>query len=233
MVWAAAQASVAARGLLAGQVVTVGVLGCGLVGQLMLAGVVRFVPGVSHVSLYAGPGGAPLVAGVLDQLDLAGVGFVPAEAAAEAVRGANLVIVCDDTGVADLRIECLSPHCVVVNASGVDLPEELVDRVDAIYVDDMWLLNTHRHRWFVRSHHAAAGSAGARPGGSGDGPRRARVCGEVGRLPVGRPGPYVNRVVLVELLGEDAALPAPEYAPAGLGPAEAGVPLRMIVNDRE
>jgi hypothetical protein len=210
-VWSAA----AARRLLAGQVVTVGVLGRGLAGQLMLAGVVRYVPGVSHVSLYGGSGHVRIEPRVVDGLDLAGVGFVVAGTAGEAVRGANLVIVCDDTG-ADLRIERLSPHCVLVNAGGVDLPDELVDQVDAIYVDDTRLLGTHRHRYFVRAH-AAAVPAPARGRCTLGGPaaHRVRVLGDFRRLRTGRRRPHAEQIVLVELLGDDlTTTPAtPEFTP--------------------
>jgi Ornithine cyclodeaminase/mu-crystallin family len=214
---AAAESSLAARRLLAGQVVTVGLLGADLVGQLMLAGIVRYVPEISHVSLYAGDRRPRIVPGVLDQLDLAGIGFAPAGSAADAVRGANLVIACDGTGLPDLRMELLSRQCVVVNASGIDLPDDLVHRIDAIYVDDLRLLASSPHRYFARSHLATTTAGFGRRRGIGEGRQRAvRVSGDFHRLTAPRRRPPADRVVLVELLCDDAVFRTLEYAPANV-----------------
>jgi ornithine cyclodeaminase/alanine dehydrogenase-like protein (mu-crystallin family) len=149
---AATLSALAARQTLAPTVVTVTVLGASPAAQLQLAMIARHVPDVSHIAVCPGEAGPiSIEPRVLDQVDLAGIGLSIASGLADAVLGANLVVVSAD-GPWPLETRQLPKGAVVVNASGQDLPDRLVHDVDQIYVDDAGRLADHEHRYFVRSH---------------------------------------------------------------------------------
>lgn len=172
----AARCAFVARHLLDHMVVTAGVIGSGLTAQFTLAVLAQRVPGVSHVALCSGD--ATIEPRVADLLDLVGTGFTAVDKADEAALGANLVIALG-APAADLRAGDLTPRTVLVNASGTDLPAELVDRAGESYVDRMGLLGAHEHRHVARS--------------------RSILRGDFRQMLGGRPGP-LDHLVLVELL---------------------------------
>jgi hypothetical protein len=100
------------------------------------------------------------------------------------------------------------------NASGADLPDDLIVYVDALHVDDLRLLDTRRHRSFVQSHRARVPGCPSRRCDSSSHRRKVRVLGEVRRPLTYRRPAHVSQVVLVELLDDGiAASPrTPEFA---------------------
>lgn len=198
---AAALSVLAARKLVVPGVVTAAVLGSGPAAQAALSLVARYVPGLSHVAVW--PAGDPLRPAirpkVLDQLDLAGVGSLVTTTVAEAVFGATLIIT---TSAGQLRPGQLSKGSVLINASRVDLPDELVDSMDQLYVDELRLVGEHPHRHFAQAYLASAGGTSAPPGQVRV--RRDRLVeADLGQLLAmthqGRG--HLDHVVLVELLG--------------------------------
>jgi hypothetical protein len=172
----AARCAFVARHLLDRMVVTAGVIGSGLAAQFTLGVIAQRVPGVSHVALCSED--TVIEPRVVDLLDLVGIGFTVADKADEAALGANLVIALGPPA-ADLRAGALTPRAVLVNASGTDLPAELVNRAGESYVDWMGLLGAHEHRHVARS--------------------RSILRGDFSQMLAGRPG-HLDHVVLVELL---------------------------------
>ncbi|HEX6354997.1 hypothetical protein [Actinophytocola sp.] len=201
---AAALTAVAARELLMSAGVTMAVFGPAGVAQPQLAVVARHVPDISHVALCSASMGTEHVEPRLaDQLELSGIGLSVVPTVAEAVFGANLVIATDHTAtandLAELRIDQLARGALLVNATGTDLPSDLVDQVDQIYVDDMGLLDHYPERDVVAAHQAE-------PAGGGVVTRSAtdrRITSDLAQLLTGRHS--VRRgtgdIVLVELLG--------------------------------
>jgi hypothetical protein len=128
----AALAAAAARVFVSPRVVTVSVLGSGLAARLSITALATHVPGVSHVAVH-GPHGVP---GTLaDQLHGAGIGLTVTECGAEAVFGANLVVLAGPQPRANWQ---LPTGAVVVNATGRAMP--LDAPVDQVFVDDRRLL---------------------------------------------------------------------------------------------
>ncbi|MFD9733233.1 hypothetical protein [Umezawaea sp. NPDC059074] len=194
---AAALTALAARHLLAPGVVTASVIGSGLAARLQMMVIARHVPDVSHIAACAvnGDRDLPVWTGVVDQLDHAGIELAVTNHVDEAVFGANLVAItgCD----ADLvRVDHLSKGAVVVNATGRDLPDHLVDGANQVYVDDSTRMGSAAHRHFART--VAHGSSSAR--------RHDGIEADLGAVLIGEhPGrTRVDHVLLVELLSPNA-----------------------------
>lgn len=200
----AALAALAARELMMPGGVTVAVVGTATAIRLHLAVIARHMPDISHVAVHQADAGADGQAAAIpldlvDQLELSGVRLTVAGTAADAVFGANLVVVAGDGPAGDhldaLRLGRFARGTVLVNATGHDLPAELVDRVEDVYVDDLGLLADHSRRQVVAAH-LAAEADGSVPG-------EPRIVTDLGLLLTGRVGPRrrVDGIVLVELLG--------------------------------
>jgi ornithine cyclodeaminase/alanine dehydrogenase-like protein (mu-crystallin family) len=185
MVRAAALSALAARELATHGVVTAAVLGSGPAAELQLTMSARYVPGISHLAVWQVPDGrrSAIAPRVLDQLELAGIGLSFSASVAEAVFGANLIIsVCDR--LESLEIGQLARGALVVNATAQDLPNDLVDGVDQVYVDDIELVGANSERYFVKASH------------------RRQVAADLGqvltRAHLGRR--HIDDILLVELL---------------------------------
>lgn len=206
----AALIALAACELLVPGGLTVAVVGRSGPTQPQLAVIVRHVPDISHVALWlTDVASTALVPPELrDQLELNGIRVSVATSLADAVFGANLVIVAGDGARRDeldsLQFGQVAGGAVLVNASGHDLPAELIDRIDDVYVDDLTLLETNWDRLVVAAHRTATGDVG-----SG---HDTRIVADLGLLLLGRER-YPRRAgatVLVELLG--VAEPSAEFA---------------------
>ncbi|GAB3463473.1 hypothetical protein [Actinophytocola sediminis] len=151
----AALTAVAARELLVGGAVTVAMLGPANSVQTQLAVIARHVRDISHVALQL-DGEQTIEPKLADQLELSGIGLSIVETVAEAVFGANLVVATDhgstSTGLGRLRLDQLARGTVLVNATGADLHDDLVDQVDQVYVDDFMLLDQFPRRRVVATH---------------------------------------------------------------------------------
>jgi ornithine cyclodeaminase/alanine dehydrogenase-like protein (mu-crystallin family) len=201
---AAALAAVAARELLVAGGVTIAMLGPAGDAQPQLSVVSRHVRDISHVALCSASMGTNEVEPKLaDQLELSGIAVSVVPTVDDAVFGANLVIATNPTAsgndVADLRIGKLARGALVINATGRDLPSELVDQVDQVYVDDLGLLDYYPERNVVATHRAerTARTATMRRGA---GPA---IAGDLAQLLTGRHSGRrrPSDIVLVELLG--------------------------------
>lgn len=199
----AALATLAARELVAPGVVTAAVLGSGFVAQASLSLIARNLFGLSHVAVCPDSEdlNIPLAPRVVDQLDLAGVGWLMTTAVAEAVFGATLIVA--TIGRARwLEIGQLPKGAVLINTTGEDLPDDLVDAVDQIYVDDATLIEHNPHRYFARKHLGKPTDTGksTRRASSGRSPQVVADLTEV--LTGAHPGrTHVDHILLVELLG--------------------------------
>ena len=194
----AALAAIAARCLLPPGGVTVAMLGSADTAQPQLSVIARYVPDISHVALCL-PGEAPAVEPKLvDELELSGIGLSVVPTLAEAVFGANLVIVtdhgADSHGLDSLRLGQLAHGAVLVNATGNDLPDHLVEPVDQVFVDDFRLLQDHADRAVVAAHLSSPTGGVSR-----------RITADLGQLLTRRHAGRLHNddVVLVELLGVD------------------------------
>lgn len=123
------------------------------------------------------------------------------------VHPANLLVIAE-LGWARLDLGHLHPGMVIINATRRDLPEELLDEVDRVYVDDIGLLEHNQHRTFVRWHLAGSGGrpdSRHRPPGGHRGPvarwrYERRIDTDLGHvLAGGRGRPDADDVILVEL----------------------------------
>lgn len=199
----AALAVAAARELVAPGVVTAAVPGAGTAAQAALMLIARFVPGLSHVAVcpVGGEPDEPIQPRVLDELDLAGVGWLVTTEISEAVFGATLIVSSAGTALWS-DVGQLPKGAVLVNTTGEDLPDELVDAVDQIYVDDLRLIEVNSHRYFARMHMAGS-STGSTAHHRTDGRRHRRVEADLPQVLTGaHPGrTHVDHVLLVELLG--------------------------------
>lgn len=207
----AALAALAARALVTPGVVTAAVLGSGFAAQPPLAVIARHVPGISHLAVCpaspASPAGPdrlartdgwrqPVRPMVLDQLDLSGIGLSITSAVSDAVFGATLVVAAA-AGLHRFRLGQLTRGAVVINAAGEDLPDELVDGVDQLYVDDAALLERNVHRSFVRRHLAGMAVGSRRP---------VTIEADLGQVLTGAHAgrTHIDDILLVELLGGNA-----------------------------
>lgn len=133
--------ALAARYLLSPGLVTASILGYGGTTYAPLLLIARHVPQVSHVSVYAGAERTgPPDPRVIDELELAGIALSAAGSRDDAVFGASLVVITDPAGVAGPPMHP-AKGAVLVNATGRDLPEEVVGRVGHVFVDDLALLS--------------------------------------------------------------------------------------------
>lgn len=202
----AALTALAACQLLTPGVVTVTVLGSGVAARLQLAVITRHVPDVSHIAVCTagGRGEWPVTIRLVDQLVLAGIGLTVTHRVDEAVFGANLVVVAGD-GHADVRYRQLPKGTVLVNATGRDLPHELVDAVDQVYVDDLRLLDGNLHRYFVRMHTREQEPRRGAPHRHTCWPRHRRIESDLVQVFTGKHAGRTSfdDILLVELLGAD------------------------------
>jgi ornithine cyclodeaminase/alanine dehydrogenase-like protein (mu-crystallin family) len=155
---AAALAAVAAREMLVAGGITMAMLGSVDDVQAQLSVVARHVPDISHAALCsASMGTKELDQKLVDQLELSGIGLSVVPTVVDAVFGANLVIATSHRAaapdLADLRIGDFARGALLVNATGDDLPAELVDQVDQVYVDDLGLLEGYPDRHVTGSRH--------------------------------------------------------------------------------
>jgi ornithine cyclodeaminase/alanine dehydrogenase-like protein (mu-crystallin family) len=151
MFHSASLVAVAARELLVPGGITVALLGVTPATQPQLAAVTRHVPDISHVAIcHAGDlRSSPLEPRLVDLLEHRGIQLSAGTVAADAVFGANLVVVFPDgVDLTPLRIGTLARGAVLVNASGRTMPAELATDLDEVYVDDMRLVDQrgHHHR---------------------------------------------------------------------------------------
>jgi ornithine cyclodeaminase/alanine dehydrogenase-like protein (mu-crystallin family) len=157
MIQGAALASLAARKLLTHGSVTLGLVGPAPEVYLCLAVIARHVFDIGHVVVC--PVGErraePVEPTALDQLDRAGIGLLVTDDVRETAFGANFLVIAGHRR-AHLEVEHLINGALLVNLTGHDLPDGLVDNVDQIYVDDAGSLEDNRHRHFVRRHLASS-----------------------------------------------------------------------------
>jgi ornithine cyclodeaminase/alanine dehydrogenase-like protein (mu-crystallin family) len=198
----AALAAVAAHELLLAGGVTVAVVGSDESVQPQLSVIARHVPDISHVALCLPGGWRKVEPKLADQLELSGIGLSVVPTLAEAVFGANLVV----AGAACQHLDALRPGqlargAVLVNGTGKDLPADLVDQVNQVFVDDIGLLDAHLDRRVVAAHLAPPVlGAPELDGGFGR-----RITADLSQLLTGRHAGRVRTddLVLVELLGVD------------------------------
>ena len=112
---------------------------------------VRHVSHISHLAVHrAADAGAPYDADLLDEFELAGTGLSTTPDARRAASGATLLVLAERAD--ELRLGWPHRGLLLVNASGQDLPDAVLDAVDQAYVDDMRLLAENGHRAVVRGH---------------------------------------------------------------------------------
>src|ERR1700741_997509 len=145
MFQAAALAALAARELLVRGGVTVAMLGTSRAASPQLAVIARHVPDISHVAVrLAEPAESSLPVRLPELLELSGIRLSLASTVAETVFGANLVVASEDEerpqDLSGMRVSQLARGVVLINSTGRDLPDALVDQVDELYVDDLTLL---------------------------------------------------------------------------------------------
>lgn len=217
MAHAAALCALATRELLPPGGITVAMLGTRQAIQSQLPVIARHVPDIVHVAVRvtdsdSGSGSDTeetdaLEPRLVDELDLAGIGLSMVTALSDSLFGANLVVVVSEEaltdGVEQAGVNHLARGTVLVNASGHDLPTDLVDHADQIYVDDLALLPAHPDRYVVARHLRHVNSGAAWPGGHGHAPT---ISADLGLLLAGaHPGREQHAdTLLVELLSVHA-----------------------------
>jgi hypothetical protein len=206
--------ALAAGRLLASGPATVGLLASVEAAQVYLVMMARHRSDVGHVALSPPVGRTDTVdIRVLELLDQAGINLVVTADRDDAVRGANLVIAAGP-GHDQLSPGQLARGALLVNATGTDLPDDLVDGVDEIYVDDLGLLEENQHRHFVRVHMGSRSPARPESRLEHDGWHRPtsawrslrHIEADLGQLLNGEhPGrTHQDNILLVELLGTRA-----------------------------
>lgn len=208
MIHAAALAALATRELLAPGGVTVAMLGTRFATQLQLAVLAQHVPDIVHVAVRVTDAdeAEALEPRLIDQLDLAGIGLSVVPAVRDSLFGANLVVAASEDaltdGPAEAGVHDLVRGTLLVNASGHDLPTDLLDHVDQIYVDDLALLPEHTDRYVVSRHWTHAATEHSWKGGDA---RPPAIAADLGLLLAGaRPGrEQQDDIVAVELLSVD------------------------------
>ncbi|MBC6447382.1 hypothetical protein [Actinokineospora xionganensis] len=199
--------ALAARELHVPGVITAAVFGSAAVAGRYLSVIARCVPNLSHVAWHGARTAGQLGQGVLDRLELAGIGVTATDDMRRAAFGAGLLVLAP--GADPLRIGPLSPGVLLANATGTDLPDELPAGADQLYVDDLALVDENAHRNFVAMrrerpeairHHEGWHRRQSRWRGE------RRIEADLGAVLAGaHPGrTHVDDVVLVELLGADA-----------------------------
>lgn len=201
----------AARELLPGGEVTVGVIGAGVLARTHIELLAGALPAFTSVKLYDQAAGRArrLRDDLMPRLP---VKIEVAESARAAIEGASLVIPATTTTTGYISYDWLAPGCVVVNVSLDDVLEDAVRRVDQIFVDDWELIAADTQRLLGRMHRA----------GTLTGPRQERtraataVDAELGDIFTGRhPGRgRAADIILVNPFGmaiQDIALAAEVY----------------------
>ena len=217
MIWAAGLAGLAARVLAAPGVATAAVFGSGAALGLQVSVLARYLPALGHVTVPRVPSrrladGGPSVRA---QLDLAGIGLSAIRGPRRAALGANLVVLAASArGAPDIGPP--APGALVVNAAGRDLPGQVLDRIDRVYVDDLALIAGNQHRDFLRVRPAGREAPPLLRNREGwyrpeAGPRARPVEADLGDVLDGASPGRANEeeVLLAELLGAaavDAAL---------------------------
>ncbi len=198
----ASMVALAARDLVAPGVLTAAVLGFGPVTWASLTLVERNLTGFSHAALCTTGGSVPRA--VTEPLERAGIGWSTPSSVSEAVFGATLVVATVVTARWDGVVR-LPGSATVINTTGLDLPDRLVDAVDQVFVDDLDLIGRNPHRHFARMHMIGSGEAPRPPGRPGEHRRHRRVRADFAELLAGgRAGrSHADEVLLVELLGTD------------------------------
>lgn len=178
---AAALSGLAARKLAAPGLGVAAVLGFGLAAQVHLRMIIRHLSAVSKINVCDGP----IESTVLDRIDLAGIQLAVAADPGDVVLGANQVLVVS-SAPGRLEVGRLTRGALVVNAANEDLPDDLIDAVDQVYVDDAALIAEHPDRYFVRAHRG--------------------IDADLGQVLAGvHPGrTHLDQIVLVELLSANA-----------------------------
>lgn len=151
--YATTMLALAASSLLAAKEATVALLASGDAVRCHLTMLACHIEGIGHISLTsASDRSLTSVDGrVLDLLDRAGIELSVVSTVGEAVWGANLLIA-TGPGHSRLTYAQVRRPAMLVNLAGRDLPDELVDAVDQLYVNDIELLAGNTHRHFVRVH---------------------------------------------------------------------------------
>ncbi|MPZ83092.1 MAG: hypothetical protein GEV28_22950 [Actinophytocola sp.] len=202
MFQSAALAAIAARELLVPGGVTVAMLGATQAMQPQLAVIARHVPDISHVAICLADLSRSnlLEARLVDLLELSGIGLSVTTTWPDTVFGANLVVATSEGVVrqdlSGMRVGQLARGAVLVNATGRNLPAELVDRMAEVYVDDFSLLPGNGDRYIVSTHLlATAGDTGVEQTGR-------YIAADLGQLLAGEHGgrEHEDNRVLVELL---------------------------------
>ncbi|MFL6120411.1 hypothetical protein [Actinophytocola sp.] len=144
---AAVLTRVAARELLNPDAGRAAVLGCGAATDLQLVMIARHLPSIRQVAVcpVQAEHGCPIEQRTLDEIDLAGVRLTLPPDAAAAVADADLVVVACTAASWPAGVRP-RPGAVVVNAANQDLPDELVDAADELYVDDLEPAGEERRR---------------------------------------------------------------------------------------
>ncbi|MFD2765556.1 hypothetical protein [Micromonospora eburnea] len=211
---AAVLVALAARHLLGPEVITTSVIGRGLAVQLHTMILARYVPWISHVSVFltdepatpeeassgrayddSDPAPSYFDARVVDELDLAGIALARAASPAKSAFGSNLVVVAGPDGPDGHWPPGTPVHlakgALLVNASGRDLPPGLANQVGQVIVDDLSLVEQ------------AAEHGLARPAQAHHSPQpRYRLVGDLRQVVLGERIGRTNQeqVLLVELL---------------------------------
>lgn len=134
---AAVLTRLAARQLLNPGVARAVVLGCGAAADLQLATIARHLPSIRHITVcpVEAEHGCPIEQRALDEIDLAGVRLSVTAEASTAVAEADLVVVVCAADAWPLGVRPRT-GAVVVNTTSGELPDELVDTVNVLVVDD-------------------------------------------------------------------------------------------------
>jgi ornithine cyclodeaminase/alanine dehydrogenase-like protein (mu-crystallin family) len=142
---AAVLTRVAARQLLNPAAGRAAVLGCGAATDLQLVTIARHLPSIREVAVcpVETEHACPIEQRALDEIDLAEVRLTVTADAAAAVAEADLVVVACTAASWPAGVRP-RPGAVVVNATDQDLPDELVDAADELYVDDAELAGEDR-----------------------------------------------------------------------------------------
>jgi ornithine cyclodeaminase/alanine dehydrogenase-like protein (mu-crystallin family) len=195
----------AAQELLDSCTVTVGVLGSGRDAQGQLLVMANCLRNISHLAMSAPDEwtGPPFEQWMLDRLDLSGIGLDVCHDAADAVFGADLVLIAGPR-IHGLEFAQLARGNVLVNTSGRRLPAGVVHGVDHVYVDDVRLLGGHPQ---LTADDRSAGSAARQRGRTGH--ARRHVDADLRQMLSGRhPGRVRSaEIALVEILDSGPASP--------------------------
>lgn len=143
---------IAAQELVVADVVTVGVIGAGVIARTHIELLAWALPRVTRVVLYDHDSrrAAQLAAALADPLSLTGTSLTVAASAEEAVTGANLVIPATTATTGYLGYGSFSPGTVVVNVSLDDVLPDVVQRAALVFVDDWSLVRDDQHRLLGR-----------------------------------------------------------------------------------